>query len=139
MFTWYKEFRKLGAVFAEYPTEPGRRFVEAYRENGELFLWVGRLHLIATHAKRLAQNGVNSAIVFSVTWFEGMVTLLPTVKRAAAAAAMVATAATTMEPAISVEAAPVTIQIEETTAWLSSPASDFPEAFVPEATASSSR
>jgi hypothetical protein len=141
MFSIYKEIRKLGAVFAEYPTEPGRQFIEAYRENGELFLWVGRLHLIASSAKRITRKGFNTAAAaLGFLWFEGLslTSLIPSVPKASAAA-LVALAAvqTAAVEAVSDESlADTTLPVEESALWLSSPASDFPVAFVPEETAS---
>jgi hypothetical protein len=145
MFSIYKEIRNLGALFAEYPTNRGRRFIDAYREDGELFVWVGRLHLIATSARRIARQATSTAAAaFTFVWCEAsaltsLSSLMPAMPKASAAALMAVTAATATIEAASDEALTAPPAIEETAAWLSSPASDFPEAFVSEATATSSR
>jgi hypothetical protein len=143
MFTWYKEIRKLGAVFAEYPAEPGRRFVDAYREDGEVFVWIGRLHMICSSARRIARQGIaTAAAVLGLMFPEvsgGAISLaLPSIPKASAAAFMALTAAGT---AVSDESLTTPVSVVESTTWLLSPASDFPVVFVPvePATASTSQ
>jgi hypothetical protein len=139
MFTWYKEIRKLGAVFAEFPTEPGRRFMDAYREDGELFLWVGRFHMICSSARRIARQGISmAAAVLGLMWTEtGAISLaLPSIPKASAAALVAMTAA---GAAVSDESLTTPVPVVESATWLLSPASDFPVVFVPEETASLSQ
>lgn len=51
----YREFHRIGAVYAEWQPEKGAhaRFFQIEKENGETFLWIGRLHCIFTPWKRL--------------------------------------------------------------------------------------
>lgn len=60
---FYKEVRRLGAIYAELQPKGDKPFFEVDREDGEIFVWIGRLYLILTPWKRLRFTGMQSTQV----------------------------------------------------------------------------
>jgi hypothetical protein len=53
----YQKIRGIGAVYAEWQPPSTKPFFQIDHDDGETFVWIGRLHLILTPWAKLRATG----------------------------------------------------------------------------------